>query len=410
MQELGELELLQGHFIADTTALQKSAATARIGRNSLLLFKGCARLMGCTILLKGCSIAELTKVKRIAAFAAYAAYWNLLEAEVLGSQLASAAAAEAAVPQSLVEAAEPSSEALTNHSQGGGLGAFWEALAAACAEASAHEAALARRGQLILSPSPHVVYQGGSENQAEKHRRNRASDHPPSLQHGPKTAAESSQATMPAMRRSSVLQKDVHLIKDLLLSEISSASDPWVVPADADQATVTVTGPAAAVQETLSRDTAPSIRVSLTEKEKRHETLVQLDPLSAAAEEVKQRLSHVSIDGSSEAEADSTSTAASTGGAVVVQDKSMTEVSSPISTFSKLQRGITADNISSKAGSIYTGQQLWVSISCKNPAKGILCEPPHTHCMQFYANQGKFSACLNHATNLEVSNGSPDAF
>lgn len=36
----------------------------------------------------------------------------------------------------------------------------------------------------------------------------------------------------------------------------------------------------------------------------------------------------------------------------------------------------------------YRMQRLWLAISCKNPAKGILCEPSHAHCMEFYADSG----------------------
>lgn len=42
----------------------------------------------------------------------------------------------------------------------------------------------------------------------------------------------------------------------------------------------------------------------------------------------------------------------------------------------------------SPRGRIYDTQQLWLSISCRNPAKGVLCEPPHVHSMPFYQQSG----------------------
>lgn len=32
--------------------------------------------------------------------------------------------------------------------------------------------------------------------------------------------------------------------------------------------------------------------------------------------------------------------------------------------------------------------RLWLTISCKNPSKGLLCEPAHRHCMHMYNSEG----------------------
>ena len=40
---------------------------------------------------------------------------------------------------------------------------------------------------------------------------------------------------------------------------------------------------------------------------------------------------------------------------------------------------------------IYGLQQLWLSISCKNPGKSTLCEPPHLHSMEYYGDGGELS-------------------
>ncbi|KAK9819645.1 hypothetical protein WJX72_000689 [[Myrmecia] bisecta] len=63
------------------------------GPKTLMYFKGCPHPLGCTILLKGGSQEELTQVKRVMQFAAYAAYHSRLETAFLADELASAKAA-----------------------------------------------------------------------------------------------------------------------------------------------------------------------------------------------------------------------------------------------------------------------------------------------------------------------------
>ena len=58
-----------------------------------MVFGGCPQPLGCTLLLRGGDGEQLRRVKRVASFAAYAAYWGVLEGTLLSDQLAAAAAA-----------------------------------------------------------------------------------------------------------------------------------------------------------------------------------------------------------------------------------------------------------------------------------------------------------------------------
>ncbi|KAK9860376.1 hypothetical protein WJX84_010202 [Apatococcus fuscideae] len=58
-----------------------------------MCFKGCPRPLGCTILLRGASAMELPRLKRITQFLTYAAYRLQLESAFLADELSSAAAA-----------------------------------------------------------------------------------------------------------------------------------------------------------------------------------------------------------------------------------------------------------------------------------------------------------------------------
>jgi hypothetical protein len=96
----------------------------------LMLFRGCPRQVGATVLLRGADGAELARVKRVVAFAAYAAYWNRLEAAFMADQMV---AIGACLGQADVASA-----------------------AAAVAQRSSSGAAAARGGGAIFWASPHV--------------------------------------------------------------------------------------------------------------------------------------------------------------------------------------------------------------------------------------------------------------
>lgn len=60
----------------------------------LMFFDGCPKPAGVTVLLRGCQDREtLRKVKRVVAWAAYAAYYMRLESGLLADELASCTAA-----------------------------------------------------------------------------------------------------------------------------------------------------------------------------------------------------------------------------------------------------------------------------------------------------------------------------
>ncbi|GAB4817632.1 hypothetical protein N2152v2_004678 [Parachlorella kessleri] len=500
----------QGHLIADAAALRRQPQP-RSGPNSLMLFKGCPRPLGCSIVLRGGDASVLAKVKRVVAFASYAAYWNRLEADLMADQLASAAAAAAAIPrplspttapaalqQPLTAASGPSgaiaavdaphlvspgaqeeaaatgaTEALEGgkEEQNRGTSAFWEALAAACAEASARDAAEQRGRELIVSPSPHVNFVGshgqecslwsageeGDSDEAEDYvarargqssadsttgasaassptKSRTASAGVSAQEHSPPAGAAASNTLATGLTGS-----DEAAMRALMLTDDSSASDPWVVPAEAFGATVTITGHAPAANSlaalsqpgatTATREASWGMSAGLQEGEEGEEQQVMSpqDPLSRAAREHARRLAaeeagHSSADDEGGATSSpgpqqeqqppslrpSTSQLSIASGATAGQSAAepmdvpqlarvstrsgvATGESSPkafdpaVASGAEVRKG--AGEASSPALTIYASQQLWVSISCKNPAKGILCEPPHTHCMHFYAKE-----------------------
>ncbi|KAA6428100.1 MAG: hypothetical protein FRX49_02761, partial [Trebouxia sp. A1-2] len=62
------------------------------GPRTLMFFKGCPRPLGCTVLLQGADAEQLTLLKKVMKFAIYAAYAGRLEAAFLTDELASARA------------------------------------------------------------------------------------------------------------------------------------------------------------------------------------------------------------------------------------------------------------------------------------------------------------------------------
>lgn len=104
---------------ADTSAGLMAAAAAapaapRPGRptpvsatpappKTLMYFDGCALPLGCTVLLRGASAAELTKLKRVVKFGVLAAYHLSLEVNFLSEELALTTAALAAPGESAAD-------------------------------------------------------------------------------------------------------------------------------------------------------------------------------------------------------------------------------------------------------------------------------------------------------------------
>jgi 1-phosphatidylinositol-3-phosphate 5-kinase len=66
-----------------------------------MCFDGCALPLGCTVLLRGGSAAELTKVKRVVKFGVLAAYHLNLEVNFLSEELALSTAALASPGEGL---------------------------------------------------------------------------------------------------------------------------------------------------------------------------------------------------------------------------------------------------------------------------------------------------------------------
>jgi 1-phosphatidylinositol-3-phosphate 5-kinase len=68
-----------------------------------MYFDGCALPLGCTVLLRGASAAELTKLKRVVKFGVLAAYHLSLEVNFLSEELALTTAALAAPGESAAD-------------------------------------------------------------------------------------------------------------------------------------------------------------------------------------------------------------------------------------------------------------------------------------------------------------------
>lgn len=69
---------------------------------TLMCFDGCALPLGCTVLLRGASAAELTKVKRVVKFGVLAAYHLNLEVNFLSEELVLSTAALASPGECVV--------------------------------------------------------------------------------------------------------------------------------------------------------------------------------------------------------------------------------------------------------------------------------------------------------------------
>jgi hypothetical protein len=383
---------MQGHLVADAAALA-SASLRKVsggvgaagGPRALMLFRGCPRQLGSTVLLRGSDAGQLRRAKRVAAFAAYAAYWGRLEGALLADQLA--AAASAVLP-------------------GGGAPDAVAGLADAVASSSYLAAAEARGRQAILSPSAHVtVVMERGVSGAELDLTDRG-------------AAEESGAddVGGAWRDDS---------PDSPAS--SDSTNLWVLPAEAAAATFTVSGSqslgegevgenggaGAAVFEVGSRSGAatsppcsPPVPTPGSPQDPLHQAAKEValrrlqltgseppSPAAAAAADPaqpgeptqalprgqQQQQQQQPSDGEGEALATQLSR-----GASGVSSQLPAAEAPPPPPEAEASGGVRE----APGARAYASQQLWLSISCKNPAKGILCEPPHAHRMDYYADTG----------------------
>lgn len=407
--------------MADAAALRRSGAAgaAGSGPRTLMLFRGCPRPLGSTILLRSSDAGELRRVKRVASFAAYAAYWGLLESALLADQLASAAAAV------LPGGCQPDAVA---------------GLADAVASTSFLTTAEARGRQAILSASPHVsvtLERGAPAEELEL----------PTPDSEQEVAAPHSSGSEEAEAEAASEWDD----DEGAASPASSASTQlWVLPAVAGGATFTVSG-SQSQTEMDDLDAAAQQQPGAGEGAAGGEALQRAngageqrqggwgggtpvsaangthaqpapgspqDPLHLAAKELAlQQLQLTGSGPSSPAAAALDAVAAALGQESSEPhqqqqlplsargSESSSVAAQPSSQFSgvaavqqKQQLGSTLGREASWGAAsssplppgllAYCSQQLWLTISCKNPAKGVLCEPAHAHCMQFYAHTG----------------------
>lgn len=126
----------RGAAAATTTTAAAATAAAR----TLMFFDGCPRPVGCTVLLKGASLEELTKLKRVVKFACFAAYSLRLENSFLADELLAAWVASG-IPSSC-----------------DGTATALAALAQLVVESSVAAAAAAAQHNYILYVSPHVTH------------------------------------------------------------------------------------------------------------------------------------------------------------------------------------------------------------------------------------------------------------
>eukprot|EP00887_Chlorella_sp_A99_P005551 scaffold1.g5551.t1 len=365
--------------LAAAPAALAGAAAARLapaapGPRPLMVFSGCPRPLGAAILLRGADAAQLAPLKRVAGFAAYAAYWGRLEAAFLADQLL--AAASSVVPSSL-----------------GGLPAAHSEMLAGIAEAVASSSYLTvveQRGrQAIVSASPHVsvFHERGSR------------------------ALAALQLPEPAAGGGGVGTGDGPAPDVLLPGFASTESDPWGLPLSS-ATTITVSGTqassgggtaaeeaAGAAQREHDGGEAEVPRPStplpiLTQQQGQGQQLLPppspQDPLSRAAKEAAAAEEASALSSPGDVSPHAPSDVPSTAGG-------LSRLSGPGSTVGgagaaeqalggEEEPGAPAGRPFHPGTAIYDLQQLWLAISCKNPAKSVLCEPPHSHCMEFYAS------------------------
>lgn len=405
---------LQGqHLVGDPAALRRAAtlgsATAAAaavaggggsgGPRALMRFRGCPRPLGATILLRGSDAGELRRVKRVASFAIYAAYWGLLESALLADQLAAAAAA--VLPCS-----------------GGGGAEAVAGLADAVASTSYLATAEARGRQAILSASPHVSVVLEQSAPAEE------LELPPEAAEGQQEQQEHDGSSSCGGSGGSRGVEEGWEVEAPDSPASSDSTNLWVLPAEAGAATFTVAGSqiqteadeaaAAGAQQQGGSDmrlsngsAAGDLADDVAEVPESPQ-----DPLHLAAKELA--LQQLQLTGSGppsplavglavDPSEPQPPPAAARGseGASAAQLSPQSSASALAQQLAAAQRaaGLPAEASWASAGGgsgralppglrAYTSQRLWLAISCKNPARGILCEPSHAHCMEFYADTG----------------------
>ncbi len=339
-----------------------------------------------------CPPAELRKVKRIASFAAYAAFWGVLESAMLANQLAAAAAAV------LPGSGSGSADALAG-------------LADAVASTSYLATAEARGRQAILSASPHVsiTLERGASHQGLDLPSPAAA--PSAAEADDADAADTAAEETPPESPAS-----------------SDSTNLWVLPAEAGAATFTVSGSqteaddeqqgAAQWQAAARAESSGTSTPGGNGSSSQAPPGSPQDPLHVAAKELA--LQQLQLTGSRAASPEDGSGllgvsgdtgAAPPGGTQQLASHSAHlsrdgEGAAAPSLAAALTNGLGADPSAcsaqwgecggggsggghpSPALAAYHTQRLWLAISCKNPAKGILCEPSHAHCMEFYADTG----------------------
>lgn len=442
------------HLVADAATLRRSGAAgaAGSGPRTLMLFRGCPRPLGSTILLRGSDAGELRRVKRVASFAAYAAYWGLLESALLADQLASAAAAV------LPGGCQPDAVA---------------GLADAVASTSFLATAEARGRQAILSASPHVsvvLERGAPAEELELPTPDSEREAAGPGSGGDAGGGSGDGSADGSGDGSGSEEAEVEAEAEAEWDDGEGATSPassastqlWVLPAVAGGATFTVSGSqsqtemdeldTAAVpapqqqqqQQLLGAGSAAAGGEKQQQAEGREEQQQQLggwaagtpaaaangtharvapgspqDPLHLAAKELA--LQQLQLTGS---DPSSPAAALDAAAAALGQEGSEPQLQQqlPLSARGSENDSLAAQPSSSQFSGVaaaaaqqqllqstlgreaswgaassrplppgllaYRSQQLWLTISCKNPAKGVLCEPAHAHCMQFYADTG----------------------
>jgi hypothetical protein len=388
-----------------------------------MVFRGCPRPLGSTILLHGSDAGELRRVKRVAVFAAYAAYWGGLETALLSDQLAAAAAAVL-----LGGAQEPDAVA---------------GLADAVASSSFLATAEARGRQTILSASPHVsvVLEAGVSGRELELL-------PPAAAEGEWVVEEQQE---PGSSDAAWEDDAAAAAAEPSSPGSSDSTDMWALPAEAAAATFTVSGSQSQAEAVAGEEERQQQGLQGQQEQqggKQLETQYSgssetgegtplsrddstdalaapgspQDPLHLAAKELAlQQLQLTGSEPPSPAAAAGPDAAAAEqtdqlqpqqppaslarlsseiGGAAVPQpsaprDAAAGAAAAAAATALAAQQQEAAAVEQGRAASSaapgtapYRSQQLWLAISCKNPAKGILCEPSHEHCMQFYADTG----------------------
>ena len=313
---------LGGRAAGPATTQSVSAGTG--APRALMTFAGCPRPLGCTIVLRSCGsdARQLAALKRVAAFAAYAAYWSRLESAFLADALLAAAAA--VLPAGLGAPPEARAEML------GGI-------AEAVASSSYLSVAEQRGRQAIVSASPHVsVY-------AERGAPLDALLLPPA------EAGLAPELLLPGVQR-------------------STDSDPWGLPASLGVTALTLSGSAFGTPSAAEE-------AAVVEQQQQQDQRSQQDTQPPRAE----------AGASGEPASAAISPPAS-------EQQGLERAASARSVGATGEAGGSADgrpaHLPHPGTTIYKLQQLWLSISCKNPAKAVLCEPPHSHCMEFYASAG----------------------